>query len=243
MEAICGYSVMINQALWFRYPWRHNGEEIPECVVKNCSRNDSREVYTSPYAFVKSRSQCKDITTWLVKQVTLRIHSAQPEDVGQYSCSTVLIDSGRQEIYPAGTIYVGKGHTLYLLITDTVCTTPIVYTEFPKPSLSITAGSNHSINCSLQAPATATVLWRADRSGDIPITMGSSGCGREDEWGGRVFSTLTTRNGTVDGFLIFTVTIHICNTSVGRDDGYSCVVTDDVMTKEVKLSFSLTVEG
>lgn len=110
MHAHCGYSVLIKLSLFFEYAWKHNGNELPECVtVKddlNCTQNRSRVEYLTPSEYITG-TQCKDSPTWIVKRITLVIHEAQAEDVGQYTCSSVQVDDNREERYLAGTVYVG----------------------------------------------------------------------------------------------------------------------------------------
>lgn len=68
----------------------------------------------------------------------------------------------------------------------------------------------------------------------------SSDCSRGGG-GAEPFSSLLTRNGTADGYSVFTLTLHICNASANHTDEYSCVVAADTNRDEAKLTVSLAV--
>lgn len=125
--AVCGFVVHRDTGtLGFRYTWNHKSTELPKCAlendIQNCSKlttNTSRVQYAYSDAFfgTLSQAQCKEFSpqnSLLVKPVSLFIHEARPEDVGQYSCSVVRIRQNIQNLgdtitFPAGTISVGKG--------------------------------------------------------------------------------------------------------------------------------------
>ena len=120
MRAFCGFSIAISTTLFFKYKWKHNNQDLPMCQTEiNCT-NSSRVEYIVPQEYINTDFQCKSLSpsNIVIKQISLLIHSAKPEDVGEYTCSSIHFDTNKELKYIAGQIHVGK--SLWSSLMDSI---------------------------------------------------------------------------------------------------------------------------